>query len=126
MVAADHLALAKPVLDRAVVVTSRFGVSRRDIWRKIAAGAVARGFGAKVTEADGRATDALRKYERRSGTAKQGARWGWGGEEEDGGSKVGRGGGAGRSKVGTSRRAAEAYGVTRVRRVELVRGPVRP
>ena len=78
MAASDDLALAKSVLDRAGRRSrSRFGVSRRDIWRKIAAGAVARGFGAKVTEADVvEAADALRKYEETFGNG--------GGEGADG------------------------------------------
>ena len=106
MAASDDLALAKSVLDRAGRRSrSRFGVSRRDIWRKIAAGAVARGFGAKVTEADVvEAADALRKYEETFGNG--------GGEGADGDGEVEEEERAD-PKLGTSRRAAEAYAVSR-------------
>ena len=49
----DDLALAKSVLDAVDGARgARFGVTRRDIWRKIAVGVVVRGFGASVSEAD--------------------------------------------------------------------------
>ena len=49
----DNLTLAKSVLDAVDGARgARFGVTRRDIWRKIAVGVVVRGFGASVSEAD--------------------------------------------------------------------------
>jgi hypothetical protein len=49
----DDLTLAKSVLDAVDGARgARFGVTRRDIWRKIAVGVVVRGFGASVSEAD--------------------------------------------------------------------------
>ena len=61
----DDLALAKSVLDAVDGARgARFGVTRRDIWRKIAVGVVVRGFGASVTEADvSEAAELRERYE---------------------------------------------------------------
>ena len=118
MATSDDLALAKSVLDRAGRRSrSRFGASRRDIWRKIAAGVVARGFGAKVTEADVvEAADALRKYEETFGTRGGGEGADGDGdveEEERTDPKLVEEEERTDPKLGTSRRAAEAYAVSR-------------
>lgn len=107
----DDLALAKSVLDHLADHRrsgSRFGVTRRDIWRKIAAGVVARGFGVQVTEADVvEAAEALRKYEETFGNGDgEGEAADGDGEVDEEESKVD-------PKLGTSRRAAEAYAVSR-------------